>query len=153
MSGPSTAREAPIAEAIGEVLGVIQRLEAVTPALDASRIALVRDSAKLATQVAAFENRMVGITENAKVQAVRHIARRTDEMARSSLDAQTRAMEEAARTLFRNEMGAALQRLVAPLQQLADRAARPSESWLTHAATATVASALTWAVAAWLWAR
>jgi hypothetical protein len=153
MSSPSTAREALIVEALGEVLGVIQRLEAVAPALDASRLALVRDSAKLVAQVDSFENRMVVITENAKVRAVQHIARRTDEMARSTLDAQTRAMEEAARTLFRNELAPAFQRLVVPLQQLAERAARPFESWLTHAATAVMASALTWAVAAWLWAR
>jgi hypothetical protein len=81
---------------------------------------------------------------------------KTDEMARSSLDAQTRAMEEAARMLFRTEVGPALQRVAVPLQHLADlahRGARPWEHWLTHAATAVAASALTWMLAAWLWAR
>lgn len=153
MNRPATAREALIIEAIGEVAGLIERLEAVAPALDANRQALVQASADVAGQVAAFENRLAGITENAKVQAVRYIARRADEMARSSLDAQTRAMEVAARTLFRSELGPALQRLVVPLQHLADRGARPFERWLTHAATAVVASALTWVIAAWLWAR
>ena len=156
MNRPSTAREALIVEAIGEVAALIDRVEALAPALDASRLALVRASGELAGQVVAFENRMAAITENAKVQAVKHIARRTDEMARSSLDAQTRAMEEAARALFRTEVSPALQRLVMPLQHLADlahRGARPWERWLTHAATAAVASALTWVLAAWLWAR
>jgi hypothetical protein len=150
---PATVREALIAEAIGEVAGLIERLEAVAPALDASRQALVQAGEEVAGQVVALENRMAGITENAKVQATRHIARRTEEIARSSLETQTRAMEEAARSLFRSEVCPALQRLVAPFQQLADMGTRPLERWLTHAATAAVASSLTWAMAAWLWAR
>ena len=100
MSGPNTAREAFIVETLGEVAALLDRVEAVAPALDASRLALIHASAELAGQVTAFESRMAGITENAKVQALKHIARRTDEMARSSLDSQTRAMEEAARMLF-----------------------------------------------------
>jgi hypothetical protein len=156
MSDLSTAREALIAEAIGEVARLVERLEAVVPTLDASREALIRSGENIAGQIGAFESRMAGITENAKVQAVKHIARRTDEMARGALDAQTRAMEEAARALFRAEVGPSLQRLVMPLQHLADlahRGARPWDRWLTHAATAALASALTWALAAWPWAR
>ncbi len=107
MNRPSTAREALIVEAIGEVAALIDRVEALAPALDASRLALVQASADVAGQVVAFEKRMVAITENAKAQAIRHIARRTDELARSSLDAQTRAMEEAVRVVFRAEVGAA----------------------------------------------
>jgi len=156
MSGASTVREAFIVETIGEVAALIDRVEAVAPALDASRLALINASAELAGQVAAFESRMAGVTENAKVQAVKHIARRTDEIARGTLDAQTRAMEEAARMLFRIEVSPALQQVAMPLQHLAElahRGARPWDRWLTHAATAVVASALTWVLAAWLWAR
>jgi len=156
MSGLSTAREAFIVETLGEVAALIDRVEAVAPALDASRLALINASAELAGQVVAFERRMATITENAKVQAVKHIARRTDEIARVTLDTQTRAMEEAARMLFRTEVSPALQRVAMPLQHLADlahRGARPWERWLTHTATAAVASGLTWALAAWLWAR
>ena len=153
MNRPSTAREALIVEAIGEVAALIDRVEAVVPAMAAARQSLVQASAELAGQVVAFESRMTALTANAKVQAVRHIARRTDEMARSSLDTQTRAMEEAARVLFRTEVGPTLQRLVMPLHHLAERVDHPWERWLTHAATAAVASALTWALAAYLWAR
>lgn len=156
MSGLSTAREAFIVEIIGEVAALLDRVEAVAPTLDASRLALIHASAELAGEVTAFESRMAGITENAKVQAVKHIARRTDEIARVTLDAQTRAMEEAARTLFRTEVSPALQQVTRPLQHLAElasRGARPWELWLTHAATAVLASVLTWALAAWLWAR
>jgi hypothetical protein len=156
MNRPSTAREVFFVETMGEVAALLDRVEAVAPALEASRLALIDASAALAGQVTAFESRMAGITENAKVQAVRHIARRTDEIARGTLDAQTRAMGEAARTLFRTEVSPALQRVAMPLQhlaELANRGAHPWERWLTHAATAAVASALTWALAAWLWAR
>lgn len=156
MSSPSTAREAFIVETLGEVAALLDRVEAVAPALDASRLALINASTELAGQVTAFESRMAGITENAKVQAVKHIARRTDEIARGSTEAQTRAMEEAARMLFRTEVGPALQRVALPIQHLTDfaqRGARPWQQWLTHAATAVVASALTWALAAWVWAR
>jgi hypothetical protein len=156
MNGTSSAREALIAEALGEIAALLDRVEAVAPALDASRLTLINASTELAGQVTAFETRMAGITENAKVQAVKHIARRTEEIARGSAQAQTRAMEEAARMLFRTELGPALQGVAMPLQHLADlahRGAHPWRHWLTHAATAVLASGLTWAIAAWLWVR
>lgn len=156
MNGRGSAREALIAEALGDVAALLDRVEAVAPAVDASRQALISAGADLTAQLTAFESRMAGITENAKAQVVKHIARRTEDIARSSAEAQTRAMEEAARMLFRTEVGPALQRVAVPLQQLADlahRGAHPWQHWLTHAATAAVASGLTWAAAAWLWAR
>lgn len=156
MNTASSAREALIAETLGEMAALLDRVEAVAPALDASRLAVVNASTELAGQVTAFECRMVDIAENAKTQAVRHIARRTDEIARASAEAQTRAMEDAARILFRTEVGPALQRVAVPMQHLADlahRGAHPWQHWLTHAATAVAASGLTWAVAAFLWAR
>ena len=156
MTNLSSAREAFIVETLGEVSTLLDRVEAVAPALDASRLALINASTELAGQVTSFERRMAGITENAKVQAVKHIARRTDEIARGAVETQTRVMEESARMLFRTEVGPALQRVAMPLQHLADlahRGARPWQHWLTHAATAVVASALTWTLAAWLWAR
>lgn len=156
MNGTASAREALIAETLGEMAGLLERIEAVAPAMDASRLALINASTELAGQVTAFESRMASITENAKTQAVKHIARRTDEITRMSAESQTRAMDEAARMLFRTEVGPALQRVAMPLQHLADlahRGARPWQQWLTHAATAAAASAVSWALAAWLWVR
>jgi len=153
VSDLTTAREALLAEVLGEVARLTERLEAVAPALDASREALVQSGENFAGQVGSFETRMVTIIENAKTVAVRHIAQRTDELARSSSEVQTRAMEEAARALFRSELGPALQRLAARLHPLPQQGSVPFERWLTHAATAAVASALTWALAAWVWAR
>lgn len=156
MTQPNSTREALIVEALGDAVRLIRQVEALAPLLDQSRQALADAHRGLADQLAVFEAQTAALAERAKVQAVKHIARRTDEIARVSADAQTRAMEEAARSLFRSEVGPALQRVAMPLQHLADlahRGAHPWEHWLTHAATAAVASALTWLLAAWLWIR
>lgn len=151
MGDLTTAREALVAEALGEVARVADRLEAVVPAVDASREALTQASANLSDQLTSFETRMTAIAENAKGVAIRHIAQRTDELARSSGEAQLRAMQTAAMTLFREDLHPALQRLAGSLQQQS-RLTRV-ETWLTHAAVAILASALSWAMAAWLWVR
>ncbi|MBE2241931.1 MAG: hypothetical protein IAE86_04190 [Burkholderiaceae bacterium] len=147
MNGPTTAREALLAELIGDVAQLIKRMETLTPLMDESRQALAHSSVQLSSQVAAFEIRMAAITENAKIQAVRHITHRTEELAQRTREEQTRAMAESARDLFRTELTPALQRLAMPLQHLVDRLAHPWQSWLTHAATAAVAAAATWLLA------
>lgn len=154
MSGANSAREALIVETLGEVAALIDRLEAVAPALDASRLALVSASKELGSQIGGIEHRMIALADGAKVQAIKHIARRTDEMARLTMEAQARAMEDAARALFRSELGPAIQQAAIPWQRLTELAQdslRPWNRWLTHLATAMLASALSWALAAWLW--
>ena len=69
------------------------------------------------------------------------------------MDTQTRAMSEAAQSLFRAEIDPTLQRLLAPLRQLVRQEDRIWEHWLMHAATAVVASTLTWVLTAWPWTR
>ena len=150
MNPPSTAREALIAEALGDVARLIDRVEALTPAMDRARQALAQANAQWVHRVIGFEGRMAAITENAKTKAIEHIARRTDEVARRSLDQQTLAMTEAARALFNAELGQALQRITTSLQPLVERVERPWELWLTYAATAAAASAATWAVTIYL---
>lgn len=152
MGDLTTAREALVAEALGEVAQVVERLEAVVPALDASRDALVQASADLSGQLASFEARMAAIAENAKGVAIRHIAQRTDEVAQSAAEAQVRAMQGAARALFRDELHPALHRLTMSIQEHKPPPMR-FETWATHGAVAVLASALSWAAAAWMWAR
>ncbi|MEO8806656.1 MAG: hypothetical protein ABI433_11275 [Burkholderiaceae bacterium] len=82
-----------------------------------------------------------------------HVLARTDEAARRSIDLQGRAMADAARVAFGGELGAALQRLQAALRPLIERQDRHWDRWLTHAAAAASASAVTWTVAVFLWAR
>ena len=142
-----------IAEAIGDLANLLDRAEALQAAmLDSSR-AFADARTGLADQLATFEVQLTALTEKAKVQAVKHILARTDEAARRSVDMQTRAMADAAQTLFKAQIDPALQRLAAPLQQWVERLQRPWQLWPTHTATAVAASALTWMLAAWVWAR
>ena len=156
MSDLVTAREELMAVAIGDLGTLLDRFEKLAPQLEASRMELLSTSTDLAEKVEAYSKRMDEITENAKLQAVKHMARRADEMARGTVDTQTRAMEEAARVVFRNEIGPTLQRVTLPLQEvvaMARKGARPWEGWLLHAATAVLSSAISWGMAAWLWLR
>jgi hypothetical protein len=153
MTNPNTMREALIVDALGEAAKLIRQVEALAPALDQSRQALADAHSGLAGQLAAFETQVAALTGRAKVQAVQHILARTDEAAKRSAEVQARAMADAARVAFGAELGASLQRL----KTMAELGARPSrwqwEAWLTHAAAAATASALTWTVAVTLWAR
>ena len=153
MSGLGTTREVLIAEAIGDLGRLLDRAEALQQALLESTQALVDARAILAGQLAAFDAHVIALAERAKVIAVRHILAKTEEAARRSVESQTRAMADAAQVLFKTEITPALQRLAMPLQQLVQRVDRPWEQWLTHAATAAVASVLTWTLLTWPWAR
>jgi len=151
---PVTSSEALLIEALDEMSKVLHRVETLIPALNTGQRGMMEASAKLAAQLSTVEARMVAFAEAAKIHAVKHIAERTDEAARQAINLQLRAMQEAARVLFLKELGPALQSLVQPLQrvqEVARQSARPWDAWLTHAATAGVASLWTWLVAAGVW--
>ena len=153
MTPPTTAREALIVEALGEAATLIRQVEALAPTLDESRQALTDAHSGLADQLAAFTVQIAALTEKAKVQAVKHILVRTDEAARRSIELQGRAMADAARVAFGVELGVTLQRLQSTLQLLIERPDRHWERWLTHAAAAATAAAVTWALTVALLAR
>jgi hypothetical protein len=143
---PSTAREALIVEALGEIARLVDRVEALAPVMNDAQRAVVQASDQLLHRVVAFEARMATITENAKNKTVEHIARRTDQLARQSLAQQTQAMTESARAICNAEIGTTLQRLASSVHTLAERverAERPWLCWLTHAATAAVSACAT----------
>ena len=150
MSEPSNAREALIAEAIGDVARLMQDVEALAPMLDQTRAALLQANLGLRDSLGGFENRMSAITENAKIKTVRHLALRTDEAARRSIDQQSRAMADAARVAFGAEIGATMQRWQATLQPLIERQERRWETWLTHTAAAAAAAVVTWVLTMYL---
>jgi len=153
MSSPSTAREALIVEAIGDVAQLLQRVEALSPVVDEACLALRHASTALQNHVAGFDNQMTAITENAKTQTVRYMAVQTAEATRRSIDQQRRAMADAARLAFGAELGATMQRLQATLQPLLERRERPWESWLVHAAVAAASAAATWVLVILVWPR
>lgn len=147
MSGPSTAREALIVEAIGDAATLIQQVEALAPVVDETCQALRQADRQLNSALAGFETRLAVITENAKTRTVQHIAVRIDEAARRSMEQQSKAMADAARSAFDAELGPTLQRVQAALHPLTQRRQRHWEGWLTHLAAAVAASAATWVLA------
>ena len=147
MNRPTTAREALIAEALGEVASLLDRVETLMSSMDAGRVALAHAGAVLDQRLSAFEVGMAGVMQQAKTKTVEHIARRTDEAARQSIEVQTRSMHEAARLAFTAQLETTLARLTNSLQRLIQRADRPWDHWLTHAATAVFSAALTWFLA------
>ena len=154
MNLPGTAREALLIEALGEMTGVLDRAEALLPELDAGQRGLLEANKNLAGQLATIEIRMEAFADKAKAHAANHIALRAGQAARRSIDLHVKAMDEAAHTLFLKELSPALQSLVQPLQRLREivqQNARPWDVWLTHAATAAVASAATWIVTSGVW--
>lgn len=153
MNGPGSAREALIAEVVGDLARMFDRAEALERSMALSRQALADAHSRLGDQLAAFEAQVTALTERAKVQAVRHIVARTDEAARRSIDQQSRAMADAARAAFDAELGATVHRLHSMLHPLVGRQRRPWERWLAHAAIAVAASSVTWVIAAWVWMR
>lgn len=153
MTHPSTTREALIAEALDDAAKLLRQVEALAPVLDQSRQALADAHCGLAGQLEAFEAQVTSLTERAKVQAVAHVLARTDEAARRSIELQARAMADAARVALGAELGVTLQRLQAAAKPRADAPRRRWEPWLTHAAAAATASAVTWTAAIMLWGR
>ena len=153
MTEPTTAREALIVEAVGEVARLIQQVEALGPALNRMCQALGVADTQLRNELAAFERRMVAIAESAQTRTVQHLTARANEATRRSIEMQSRAMADAAREAFGAEIGATLQRLQHVMRAHAEHHRWRWEGWLMHAAVAAAASALTWTLAVGPWAR
>ena len=147
MSGPSSAREALIVEAIGDVARLIDQAQALTAAMESKQLELVRADAQLSAQLDAFGARIASLSERAKVEVVRHVARQAEELNRRANSAQVAAMRDAAQGLFRSEFQAGFDRLAVLLQLLVDRVNRPWVLWATNAGTALLAATVTWVVA------
>ena len=144
MSAPSTAREALIVEALGDIVSLMDRVEALASSMDAARLALDNAGSELCDRLRDFEAGMTAVTQQVKIKAVEHIARRAGEATNIAIDQQTRAMNTAARLAFSAQVDSNLSRLVSSLQQVLHQVVRPWELWLTHAATSLVSIVGTW---------
>lgn len=153
MSGPSSAREALIAETLGEMAAILDRVEAVGPMLSEACTAVTQASALLAAQAAAVDSRVAAITDAGAAQAIQRVARRADDLVRVAAQAETQAMEAAARKLFREELGPALQRLAVIVDRSAGLRRAVAASWWAHAVTALAASAITGTLTAYCLTR
>jgi len=141
MKPPTNAREALLAEALGEAGRLIRQVEALASALDASRQGLADAHSDLAEQLNNFNSKLTLMVEKSKHYLVNHVASRTDEAARQSIAHQSRAMADAARVAFGDELGATLRRLQQVIEPMVDQRRRRLKAWFTHAV------ALSWGTA------
>jgi hypothetical protein len=144
MNGPSTAREALIVEALGNVATLLDRVEALTSSIEAARLGLDNAGSELGNRLKDFEAEVSTVTQQVKLRAVEHIARRVGEEANIAIQKQTHAMNTAARLAFSAQIDSNLTRLVTSLQQVLQRVDRPWDFWLSHAATAVTSTGVTW---------
>lgn len=149
MSPPSSAREALIAELMGEVSSLLDRVDALIPALNATCDAISRASADMDTSAARAEGRIAALADAARTQAIKHIARNTEHLARRTVEHETRAMRVAAQEVFRAELTPALGQLKLMLN---DSCAlwRARSQWWVHAVTVASSSLITWALTMYL---
>jgi hypothetical protein len=147
MSAPSTAREALVAEAIGDAAQLLDRVEQLLPALEGARLALTSADAALVVRIEALEKRMASIIATTTTETVEHLALQARLMAVRSVESQRVAMADVARRLFSEQVELAVARLAASLDRRAGLLGGKGRHWLGYIATALVASMATWVVA------
>jgi hypothetical protein len=144
MNGPTTAREALIVEALGEVAVLLDRIESLTSSMEVGRLALANAGAELGDRLKAFEAGIASVSQKVQASAAEQLVRRAVKATSDSVETQTRAMNAAARLAFSAQVDSNLAQLTASLQQVLHRVDRPWDHWLTHVATATASAAVTW---------
>jgi len=140
MHRSSTAREALIAELIGDLAELIERVDRLTPAIDEARLKMTTAAQSLAAGVAPFKAHMVDIAAQTQKTSVQYILSRTNETAAKLLEVQSQAMTTSARAIVDKEVGPPLRQLASNLEQLVASTHRPLEAWALHAATAIVSA-------------
>lgn len=143
MSDPTTGREALVAELIGDVATLLNKVDKLAPALKTACAEIVGASAGLQDHAEKTNESIVAMAEAAKVAVVKHIARQADQIARSAAEQRTRAAEIAIREILRAELTSAVHRLE-------QAASIKAGHWWTYLATAAAASLATAAVMLWL---
>lgn len=147
MSGPRTAREALIAELLGDVDGLLARVEAL-PALVAGA------EGRLSGTVAALDEAgdkyrlaVTAFTEQAKADLSEYLDLKTAnaaQLAAKTVEEQRAALQEAARFAFRSEASDKAASLGVVLGEAAREFRRSIWSrMMEHAVTALIASAFT----------
>lgn len=144
MAAPNTAREALIAEMLGDLDSIIQRAERLPAIVDAAEGKLTATATAIENAGDKYRMAVTVFNEQAKAELSEYLDRKTTQAVAKTLEESKSAMQDAARLAFRSEASekAANLGLV-----LADAAKLFRHSmWsriLEHAITALIASALT----------
>jgi hypothetical protein len=137
-------REALIAEALGDIAVLLERLQAVGPALTSTSEAVMSAADLLATRSADAESRLTAFTQHAVTHLSKHLAHRAEELARAAVEVEAKALQATGRKLIQEELGPSVQRLVRALNESAHRRLH-WRSVAVGATTALVASSVAWA--------
>jgi hypothetical protein len=147
MNPPATAREALVAEAIGDAAQLLDRVEQLLPALEGARLALTHADAALVVRIEAMEKRMASIIATTTTETVEHLALQARLMAVRSVESQRAAMADVARRLFSEQIEPAMARFAVSLDRQPGRLGGAARRWPWYVATALTASIVTWVAA------
>jgi hypothetical protein len=146
MTRLTTAQEAILAELVGDVAHLLERVESLMTHVDEAREAM-RDAAFLLdSRVEPFKHQLAAQVEQTKDIAVKAFIVQTNETAVRELRKQVQAMTDAARDVLETEVGRPLRDFAVRLRDLVDRANQRWWVWFTHVATAATSAICT----AWL---
>lgn len=156
MNRPTTAKEALIAEVLGDMASLVDQIEKLEPLMNTSRKELVQVSNHRVRQVSGFEVRMADLTQKAAELCLTQIGQRASGVCTKTLDSQIVAMQSAAREMFDKEFHPMVNRVLVHLEHLA-RLTEPDQNrwrpWLTLGAAFVTVTTLTWLVVVMIWVR
>jgi len=135
MGSSNTTREALLAELIGDVGTLIDRVNAMQASMETTRRAMADAAWTLDTGVGMFQDQVVAAAKKSKETTVEDVTQTIYRLTRSSMDQQKEAMRESARSIVSDEVGPTLRELAESLKALVARLDRPWEGWLIHVAT------------------
>jgi hypothetical protein len=143
MGRASDSREVLLAEALGDFVKVLDRIDAVQPTLETScsRLELMAD--RLQGSIEPFQKRIVELVAKTQKRADDHIVDQANLVMRKTAAEQISAMQQSAQRIFKDEVGPSLDRIAGQLREANLRAQPSWKAWLTHAAAAMSAASCT----------
>ena len=150
MGRPSDTREVLIAEALGDFVQLLNRIEAVTPTLENSCSRLELTAGRLLGNIEPFQKRIVANAVETQDRTLGTVIKQANLAIQNSVDAEIRAMQESARKIFNDEVVPPLQRIAGQLREANLREQPSWKDWLTHAAAAVSAASCTFMLMTYL---
>ena len=143
MVRPSDTREVLIAEALGDFVKVLDRIDAVKPMLEKSCSDLKFTAERLLGNIEPFQKHILAQAIEIQNRTLGNVVKQANLAIRNSVDGEIRAMQESARRVFNDEVEPPLHRVAAALRAANLRKEPAWTAWLTHASAAICAASCT----------
>ena len=144
MNSPRTAREALIAEMLGDLDTLLARVEALPALATSAEERLISTVTALDNAGDKYRMAITVFTEQAKTELAEYLDRKTIEVSSKTVEEQCAAIQEAARVAFRSEASDKAANLSLALSEAAKQFRRSMWSRLMeHAITALISSGFT----------